>query len=162
MNRFALTSALILALSAPAFADGKSQLAAQLGVNDANYTLAQLIRLDTAVQDRDAAEIAFIKAQAEGRITASDGIGNPGQAMLAATLGVNASDYTLAQLTRLDTAVRGNDTQEIAFIKAEAGGRVLSTQGTNSPGDAQLAAQLGVNVANYSTSELVSKYLSDN
>lgn len=161
MNRFALTSALVLALAAPAFADGKDQMAAQLGVNAADYTLAQLVRLNTAVQDNDADEIAFVKAQAAGQIPATAGSVQPGQAQLAAQLGVNASDYTLAQLLRLETAVKDNDAQEIAFVKAEADGRIVSTQGTNSAGHDMMAAILHVNGTNYTTAELTTMYLAD-
>lgn len=154
MSRFALTSALLLALTAPAFADGKAQLAGPLGVNPADYTLAQLIQLGNAVRDNDAAEIAFVKDQASGRIVSSQGTVSPGQAMQAAILGVNPADFTPAQLIRLETAVRENDTQEIAFVKAQAEGKIVSTQGTISPGLAMQAAILGVDPAKYTASQL--------
>lgn len=154
MSRLALTSALIIALSAPAFADGKTQLAGPLGVNPADYTLAELIRLENAKSDNNPTEFAFVKDQAAGRIISSVGTVSPGQAMQASILGVNPADYTLAQLVRLETAVRDNDTQEIAFVKAQAEGKIVSTQGTVSAGLAMQAAILGVNPADYSASQL--------
>ena len=98
MSRLALTSALLIALSAPAFADGKAQLAGPLGVNPADYTPAQLIRLETAVRENDTQEIAFVKAQAEGKIVSTQGTISPGLAMQAAILGVDPAKYTASQL----------------------------------------------------------------
>ncbi len=154
MSRLAMTSALLIALSAPAFADGKAQLAGPLGVNPADYTLAQLIQLENAVRDNDAADFAFVKDQATGRIVSTQGSVSPGQAMQAAILGVNPADYSPAQLIRLETAMRENDVQQIAFMKAQAEGKIVSTQGTVSPGLAMQAAILGVDPAKYTASQL--------
>jgi hypothetical protein len=156
MNRFALTSALVLVLAAPAFADGKDQLAAQLGVNADSYTLAQLIRLENATESNDAQEVAFVKAQAAGAIVSTQGSATLGNEQLAANVGVDANGYTTAQLVRLERANLENDAQEAAFVKAQAEGRVVSTQGSVTPGNAMLAAIAKVNPADYTTSQLVS------
>lgn len=46
---------------------------------------------------------------------------SPGLNQIAASLGVNADNYTAAQLTRLSTAVSDNDAQEISYVLSLAG-----------------------------------------
>lgn len=77
---------------------GAVQLANSLGVDASRYTLDELIRLERAKQNNDDEAIRFILS---GEVRNQSGIAatNPGAQQLAAALGVNAADYSLAELT---------------------------------------------------------------
>ena len=99
-----LGAALVTALAAPAFAGpGKDQIAAGLGVDPNLYSLSELVRLDQAHADDDRELIDFITGGglAENRAGVSERV-TPAMAQLASALGVDARDYTLAELVRLD------------------------------------------------------------
>ena len=81
-----------------------------------------------------------------------------GAAQLAAQVGVNAEDYTAGQLAALWSAKHDADAAApFEAVKAATNAVSVSSQGAASisPARAQLAAQLGVNPADYSTAELV-------
>lgn len=67
-----------------------------------------------------------------------------GKDQLAALAGVNADNYSISELVRLDAAQKDGDATTSNFIKAKAGGDVVSTQSGVSAGEAQLAASVGV------------------
>lgn len=75
------------------------QLAAAAGVEPGRFTTNELQRLIVAKQDNDTHTIDFIlSGQNRAQGNAADVV-TPGQAQFAATLGVDASQYTLAELT---------------------------------------------------------------
>lgn len=84
---------------------------------------------------------------------AASGI-SAGHAQLAALLGVSAQDYSLAELAQLDVARSDNDPVLEAFILSRGAQSDSGVVGSVSDGKAQLAAQLGVNAADYSLSDL--------
>lgn len=80
--------------------DGAKQLAAIEGVSANQFSVSQIIRLSDADFDNDL--ILAQEISRENSAIAPVGI-SAGRAQLAATLGVNAADYTLAELVQLDT-----------------------------------------------------------
>ncbi|MEF3048622.1 hypothetical protein [Pseudotabrizicola sp. L79] len=87
---------------------GAAQLANSLGVEPGRYTLDELLRLDRAMRDDDTATISFI-VSGEARKHSSVSGSTAGGQQLAAALGVNAADYSLAELTSLYAAQIDND-----------------------------------------------------
>ncbi|WP_376874892.1 hypothetical protein [Albirhodobacter sp. R86504] len=150
--RTTLTLAAILlagAANAASVNAGQAQLAAQLGVSPTEYTLSELTKLKT---DREEDGYA-LNRNAPGLVdTSVSGGYNAGKEQLAAQLGVNSADYTLAQLTQIKS-----ERQEDGFglidqnYKADFGS---SDTGSNNAGKAQLAAQLRVNPNDYTLTEL--------
>lgn len=151
-------TAVVFALAAPAaFAAnasaGETQLANLLGVEPGQYTMSELIQLENADRDGDLVQVQVILDRAtENNGLATRNAPSAGTAQLAAIEGVNASDYSVSQLIRLSDAQQANDLVLIDQIKAE---------NTDSPyvgisaGRAQIAANLGVNAADYTLAELV-------
>ncbi len=85
---------------------GSAQLAASVGVEPGVYTTAELVALKSAMDSDDQSAVRFIKANPGGSdtsfVVSSKGSEiSGGRAQLAASLGVDASDYSVAQLTRL-------------------------------------------------------------
>jgi hypothetical protein len=76
---------------------------------------------------------------------------NPGQAQLAAQLGVSADEYSLSQLTQLK-AERTED--GYGQTKNAPGLTDTSVSGGYNAGKAQFAAQLGLNADDYTLSQL--------
>lgn len=101
---------------------GTRQLATALGVSAEEFTLAELIDLQRAVEETDQARVAFILSHdgATG-VTASgrDGV-TAGKQQLAAPLGVNAANFTVNQLIDLQRATEEGDQSRIAFILGNA------------------------------------------
>ena len=79
---------------------GADQLAAIAGVAPGQYTPNELIRLHQAQIDGDRETAKHILSGAN-RVTADPASTNAGKAQIAAILGVNAADYSLAQLTAM-------------------------------------------------------------
>jgi hypothetical protein len=89
---------------------------------------------------------------------AAPAFANPGTDQLALSLGVQPGSLTLSELVQLDTAVRDDDQSAIKFILSKANGTVTRTQsfdGTANAGEAQLAAQAGVQPGALSTSDMI-------
>jgi hypothetical protein len=81
---------------------GKSQIAAQVGVEAATFSTIDLIRLQDALRSGDEDTAAFILNGSDNGDVATDrGTVTPGKAQLAASLGLNAAEYTTAELSKL-------------------------------------------------------------
>jgi hypothetical protein len=103
-----LTSALIIAtLSGAAFAStpvagvsaGAAQMALALGVEPGRFTTNELLDIQDAKHENDQFRLNAILSGAN-RPTGDRGV-TAGKAQLAALIGVNPADYTLAQLTAM-------------------------------------------------------------
>lgn len=153
MKTLALTTALSLAIAAPAFAN--DQLAASLGVDGSLYTTAQLVELRSAMEDGDQTRVDYIRSSAQngGTLSTKSGI-SEGHAQLAASLGVDSDDYSVAELAALKSAM-ADDTAGAPINGYGMGWGTLSTKSGISAGQAQIAAALGVNPADYTLAELV-------
>jgi hypothetical protein len=116
MNRIALTSALVLGLAAPAFA--ASDLTAQ--------QFATLEAVSTS--EDDFATEAFKREQfASGGIVSTQSGISAGHAQLAANYGLDAADYSVAELVII--AGENNEEERERFIAAyKSDGAVVSTQ----------------------------------
>jgi hypothetical protein len=146
------------AASAQSVNPGLEQLAALAGVNAAGYTQADLVNLIDAQRSNDQEKAAFITATASGVASRAETAGyvglSQGDVQLAKLAGVEPGVYSASELNRLIAAKNANDPQTVAFIlnhtdRVDAGGL-----GTVSQGKAQLAAQLGVNPADYTLAQL--------
>jgi hypothetical protein len=157
MKRIILTSALALAIAAPAFAS--DQLARNLGVEPGVYTTAELATIkgirEGAVGTDAATASALEDLFAQG-IVSTQSVGSIGHAQLAANLGLDG-DYTTAELATIKGIREGAAGTDVATADALEGllsGGVVSTQSTGGSAANQLAAFLGVNAADYSLAEL--------
>lgn len=168
-------TAIVASLAVPAFAGnpnsaGALQLSAQAGVTPGIYDASQLSRLIDAQRDSNLETVNFILSQGADLDTNTlDGASvNAGKAQLAAEAGVDASDFTIAQLERLIQADRDNDDEEVRFILSQAGtysdNGVVSTSSVPSAGHKMLAATLGVDANDYTVNELqrLDKAVQDN
>jgi hypothetical protein len=152
-----LIASLTAGIAAPAFAGGISQgdaqVAAYLGVPAGQYSPAELTLLEQAKRDNDAQAYAFILSGGlADRVSTSNGA-SQGDTQLANTLGVTPGAYSLSDLIALQDARKDGDAEA---AKAILGHDVTAADGagTVTPGKAALAAQLGVNPADYSLSQL--------
>ncbi len=134
MNRIALTTALLLSLSAPAFAS--DQLAKQLEVEPGVYTTAELISLRSALENDDRAAANAIRS-------------NPG--------GFGSVDAETVREIALRSAEQDDEQAAVRFLRKSAASDsfTVSTKSGVSAGHAQLASSLGVDAEDYSLAELV-------
>ncbi len=94
---------------------GHDQLAAQLGLNGAQFTTAELTTISDARRDGDRNTVAYFLNH-DNRATEDASTVSAGKAQLAAQLGVNPTEYTLAELVAADSALRDDNAQNAAFI----------------------------------------------
>lgn len=149
--RTTLTLAAILfagAASAASVNPGQAQLAAQLGVSAEDYTLSQLTQLASERQE----DGYGLNRNAPGLADTSVSTGNnAGKTQLAAQLGLNPDEYTLSELTKIDAH---RTEYGITKVEARTPDFAASVENPNNAGKLQLAAQLRVDPANYTLSEL--------
>ena len=168
MKRFALittAAALSLSIAAPGFAaetigvsPGQTQLARELGVKPGEFSASELARLLDAERNDETVTVNLIttyggqngKALPENDRTAA------GHVQLARKLGVDPQAFSGVELAQLDVAVREGDEDRIHFIKTYGGDNAhkLQKPTRTSAGHIQLARELGVDPAAFSTSEL--------
>jgi hypothetical protein len=106
---FLLTSAAIVAtaiLTAPVRASenvspGHAQLAAQAQVDAADYTTAEILAILDARSEGDAAGENFVLSYANRAEANAAEVVKVGEKQIAASLGVDPADYTLAELTKM-------------------------------------------------------------
>lgn len=75
---------------------GHAQLAGHAGVDPADYSVAEIVMLRSAVRDGDEARTRFVTGGADSVSTQSGGI-NGGQRQLAANAGIDAEAYSLQE-----------------------------------------------------------------
>ena len=117
MKRIALTAALTFALAAPAFAN--DQLAASLGVDAGDYTVAQLIQLRTAEENNDHVYANFLRNGGGNEVVSTQSFG-----------GQSGSDFLLRTLEEDDEHIQA------AHIRNGGGAEVVSTQSFGPSSDA--------------------------
>ena len=149
MKTFALTTAIALGLAAPAFAN--DQLAASIGVEPGVYTTAELIQLRSALEDNDQSTVNFILDMVDGTPAAN----SAGARSIAASIGVDAADFSVNELIALRRALEENDQSQVDFIKDHGAEVTMSTRGVT-PGQAALAASLGVDAGDFTLTQLIS------
>jgi hypothetical protein len=150
INRLSATIAFVLAAgaaTAQAVPAGDAQLAASAGVAVGAYSNAQMVQLIEARRDNDASRVAFILAHGSVEASRADfGAVSP----VAGSAGLSSADLIL-----LDEARRENDAQAVNFILSGADRSTTSEASVVTPGEAQLAAIVGVDPAQYTLIELV-------
>lgn len=131
---------------------GDVQLALSAGVEPGRYTRAEILAILEARKDNATDTVNYYLSGANRTAT----VGNAeGWAQLAATLGVEPGRFTPAELQRLDRALSDNDREEVAFILSGENRRTPNPAEVVTPGEAQLAAVIGVDPAQYTLAELV-------
>lgn len=148
-------SALVLALAAPAaFAAGSvsndAQLAARAGVQPGAYSVAELNALIDARKDGDANAVAFILNHG---LRAEEQTGTPAARQLESALNVEPGRYTYAEL-RAIAAERHRSDAPGAALAIAALNRSPADPAVVTPGEAQIAAQLGLDPAQFTATEL--------
>lgn len=143
-------------VSAQSINPGVAQLAASVGVSPTAFTQGQMIQLERAQRENDRQAIDFILSQAQDEVSRADNsmdmVNGGGQ--LALTAGVEPGQFTTNELIRLIAAQRDNDQQAIDFILSGTNRSPANPASVVTPAEASLAAQLGVNPADYTLAEL--------
>lgn len=162
MRKLSLTIAVVSAalsagfVSAQSINPGVAQLAASVGVSPTAFTQDQMIQLQRAQRENDRQAVDFILSQAQDEVSrggsAMDMVIGGGQ--LALTAGVEPGRFTTNELIRLIAAQRDNDQQTIDFILSGSNRAPANPASVVTPAEAHLAAQLGVNPADYTLAEL--------
>lgn len=162
MIRNFATSAVILAALAgaasassvqPGLNAGDVQLALSAGVEPGRYSRAELINIIEARQDNETARLDYFLSGAN-RATGED-LTNPGLLQLSAQAGVEPGKFTSAELQRLIEARAEGDTTVADFILSGTNRKAPNPAEVVTPGEAALAAAIGVDPAQYTLAELV-------
>jgi hypothetical protein len=155
-----LTSALIAAtLSGAAFAasavpginPGDVQLALSAGVEPGAYSRSELLNILEAKRNNEDAGYFLSGANR----TSASGNANAGAAQLALTAGVEPGAYSVPELLQIIEAKRDGDTDRLNFVLSGASRSTANPAETVTPGEATLAAVIGVNPADYTLAELI-------
>lgn len=160
IRNLTISALLLAAVSGTAFAAsptaglnaGDVQLALSAGVEPGRYSRAELIAIIDARTANDDEKLGYFLSGSNREATTGNGIG---WAQYAASLGVEPGEYTPAELQRLDRALAENDAEEIRFILSGAARTAPNPAEVVTPGEAQLAALIGVDPADYTLAELV-------
>ncbi len=150
-------TAAVLALAAgtslaSAASPGIQQMANQAHVSADAYTPAEIARLIEAQREGDAETVRAILNHA---ITdGSNTVGSAANAQFEGLLGVEPGRYTTAELVALERAQLDNDPRAAAYILTGANRAAPADASAVTPGEAQIAARLGVNPADYTLNEL--------
>jgi hypothetical protein len=158
MKTIAIITAALLsagAVSAQFVTPGHAQMAASLGLDAAQYSLAELAVITEARRANEDGTESFYLAGANRDSRGGVGEVSLGKSQMAASLGVNAADFSLAELVQLQQARSDNDPLAEAFILSGQNRESRGANGAVSRGKAQIAATLGLNPAEYSLHELV-------
>ena len=118
MKSIALVAAALIAAgtaSAQEVSPGKAQLAALLGVDAAAYSLAELNTIYEARRDSDRKAETFYLSHKNREQRGGVGEVSSGKAQLAAILGVDPAEYTLAELNSIRQARVDRDWKAEAF-----------------------------------------------
>lgn len=159
MRKSAVVLGLVAALSggaalANSVNPGVAQLAAQAGVNAANLSAADVAAEWAFKHDTDAAA-SYEPGYVSGALSSSNaGAVNAGVAQLAAQAGVNAANLSAADVAAEWAFKRDNDAAADYDARFVSGAVSAKDAGLITPARAQLAAQLGLNPADYSFAEL--------
>ncbi|AUH33829.1 hypothetical protein [Paracoccus tegillarcae] len=157
MKSAILIAAAFAASATAALADvtpGKAQFAAGVGVNAADYSLAELALLRDAKRDNDREAVNYYVTRENRTGVQSAAAVTPAETLLAAKLGLDASRYTQAELDLIDIARRDNDREKEAFYLNHENRQSASTAAAVTPAEAQVAAKLGLDAGRYTLVEL--------
>lgn len=160
IRNLTISALLLAAVSGTAFAAsptaglnaGDVQLALSAGVEPGRHTTAELVAIIEARKENASDRLNYYLSGANREGATGDAAG---WNQLAATIGVEPGQYTPAELQRLEQALRDNDRQEVDFILSGDNRREANPAEVVTPGEAQLAAAVGVDPAQYTLAELI-------
>ena len=144
MRTTILSSLVAIAIAAPAFASpGADQLARTLGVEPGTYSLAELVRLNDAIETGsvEGAEAARFILNGSADVVSSS---NPAGA-------ITANEAQLIEREQIRNATLSSD-QILAGLRSDA---TVSDRGVVTPTKALIAQSLDVDAAAFTTAELV-------
>ncbi len=156
MLKSILTPALIaltLAGSGAAFAASPSsdaQLAASAGVAVGQFSAAELNSIIIARRDNDTSALNYYLS---GANRSNDAQGDAA-GQLANLAGVAPGTYSASELALIIEARKNDDAEQAAFILSGKNRSVAADAAAVTPGEAQIAASLGLDPAEYTLSEL--------
>ena len=134
---------------------GKAQIAAQLGLDPAAYSSTELQLITKARKENEPRSEQFYVTHTNRAIQSGDvGVATEGKAQVAAQLGLDPAAYSSAELSLINAARERDDRLAEAFYVNHDNRNGASEAASLTPGHVQLAASLGVNAADYTTSEL--------
>ena len=150
-----LTPALLAAtLAAPAFAADISHSAALAGVSAEDYTAAEIQSiLDArAAGDTDRAEVFLTHTNRK-----SADVGSlPAEGQLAALAGVAPGEYTRFEAIQIAAARQAGNTDRLDFYLTHENRKTGAEASVVTPVEARIAADLGVDPAEYTLAQLYS------
>ena len=135
---------------------GTAQLALYAGVSADKYTADELIQIVNAKRNNDISTLNFYLS-GENRAAPSPSL-NAGDIQLARIVGVVPGEYSATEWNRIIDARRNNNPNEVAFILSHENRVQQADASVVTPGEAQLAAELGVDPAAYTLSQLSTMY----
>lgn len=163
--RILVSTALVVSVSAFALSAGaetlspeamatKEQLAAQLGVNPEEHTLAALTQLSCRLEgaESEAEKARLLTGLADFGQVHGDGP-EDSREQLAAQLGVDASEYTRNELVLLKAVMEDDECNISDPAKYAHEEERITTETASAKW--QLATMLGVNAQDYTLNELV-------
>ena len=126
---------------------GNVQLAASAGVEPGVYTTAQMIQIIEARREGDARQLAFLLSQSSPVATRTD--------FTATVTSAAPEGLSVVEQIQLQEARREHDNTSQTFILTGTNRRAPLGASVVTPGEAQLAALIGVDPADYTLAELV-------
>lgn len=156
MFKSIITPAVVTVLLAgSAFAASPSadnQLARSAGVEAGQYTAAELQNIIQARRDNDMSALNFYLSGANRTEVSNATLGTE---QLARIAGVAPGNYTTTELLNIISAQRDGDVSALSFYLSGANRTGANPASAVTPGEAMLAASVGVDAANYTLSELI-------
>lgn len=146
-----------LLLSGTAFAGDLSndaQLAASAGVQPGQYTAAELNNIIVARRENDLSALNYYLSGVNRESTAAQNIGS---AELARAAGVPAGEFTVNELNVIIAAKRDGDFALAEYYATGKNRLPANEASVVTPGEAMLAALVGVDPAQYTLAELAQK-----
>ncbi|WP_444452732.1 hypothetical protein ACTTAI_17235 [Rhodobacter capsulatus] len=101
------------AANATGVTPGHQQLANQLGVEAGAYSTSELAQIADARRHDDQSTVAWLLAHGNSRASNETSVG---KAQIAAQLGLDASDFTAAELTQIVDAKREGNLHTVNFV----------------------------------------------
>lgn len=148
-----LSGAALASSAQPGVNAGDVQLALSAGVQPGEYTRAELINIIEARKQNDDTRLNYFLS---GSNRASDvSLNAPGLDQLARSAGVEPGIYTADELQRIIKAKSDGNDEIVRFIVSGENRKAANPAEVVTPGEAQLAALVGVDPAQYTLAELI-------
>lgn len=148
-----LTGAAAASSAQPGLNAGDVQLALSAGVQPGEYSRAELINIIEARKEGEETRLNYFLSGANR--ASSTAASNAGVDQLAASAGVEQGQFSANELQRLIKAQADDDTTTERFILSGASRNAANPAEVVTPGEAQLAASIGVDPAQYTLAELI-------